>query len=207
MVMSSQIADAAGQSLEEPHMRHGVASSIWPRRSRRTCSSVPHAAFVADDAFVLHPLVLAAQDSQSVTDQKSWRRTDHRASGLTSVINRLRLGHLAMRPGSDFSGLAKLIRMESKSAIDWHDHMDLSDTRADLLPRRTGAQNLPIQGEFVRRLIPVPLSPALEFLSFHQLDVQGTEMQFANQHVERFGNAWFDSRFALTMAFVNLGSP
>jgi hypothetical protein len=40
-----QQADARGQRLEEPDVRDGAASSMWPMRSRRTLvtvTSTPH---------------------------------------------------------------------------------------------------------------------------------------------------------------------
>jgi hypothetical protein len=57
-----QVADAAGQALEEPHVRAGrsqldVAEAFTANLAERDF----HAALVADHAAVLHALVLAAQ--------------------------------------------------------------------------------------------------------------------------------------------------
>src|SRR6202030_2933387 len=57
-----QVADAAGQALEEPHVRAGrsqldVAKALAPNLAERDF----HSALVANHAAVLHALVLAAQ--------------------------------------------------------------------------------------------------------------------------------------------------
>ena len=61
--ISRMLPDTRRQTLEEPHVRRRAhASSMWPMRSRRTLDLRDFdAALVADHAFVLHALVLAAE--------------------------------------------------------------------------------------------------------------------------------------------------
>src|SRR5216683_8006444 len=54
--------------------------------------------------------------------------------------------------------------------------------------------NFPLIGGFV----------ACRLLPLHQLDVQAERLQLADEHVERFGHAGLDARFALDDGLVNL---
>ena len=99
-----QVADAAGQALEEPHVRAGrsqldVAEALAADLAERDF----HAALVADDAAVLHALVLAAQ-AFPVGDRAENLGAEQavalRLEG--AVVDGFRLGDFAMRPGPDF---------------------------------------------------------------------------------------------------------
>ena len=99
-----QVPDAAGQSLEEPHMRAGrsqldVAQALAPYFRERHF----HAALVADHSAMLHALVLAAQ-----TLPVGYRTENARAKQAITlrlerpVVDGFGLGHFAMRPAPDF---------------------------------------------------------------------------------------------------------
>ena len=99
-----QVPDAAGQSLEEPHVRAGrsqldVAQALAADFRQRDF----HAALVADHAAVLHALVLAAQ-----TLPVGYRTENARAEQAIAlrlegaVVDGLGLGDFAMRPAPDF---------------------------------------------------------------------------------------------------------
>src|SRR5437773_12576105 len=98
------MADAARQSLEEP--------DVADRRRERDVSEafaahfgLRHfdAALVADDSAVLHALVLAAQ-ALPVGDRPEDLRAEQAVTFRLErpVVDRLRLGHLAVRPGENF---------------------------------------------------------------------------------------------------------
>ncbi len=81
----------------------GAASSIWPMRSRRTRDERHlDAALLADDALVLHALVLAAQ-ALVVLDRAEDARAEQavalRLEG--AVVDGFRLLDLAVRPGQN----------------------------------------------------------------------------------------------------------
>ena len=101
-----QVADARREALEEPHVADGrrqrdVAEPLAADARLRDLD----AALVANDAAVLHPLVLAAQ-ALPVGD----RAEDFRAEQAVTlrleraVVDRLRLGHLTVRPRQDLLG-------------------------------------------------------------------------------------------------------
>ena len=101
-----QVADAARQPLEEPHVadRRGqrdVAEALAAHLGLRDLD----AALVADHAAVLHALVLAAE-ALPVGDRPEDLRAEQavalRLEG--AVVDRLRLGHLAVRPRQDLLG-------------------------------------------------------------------------------------------------------
>src|SRR6202142_69416 len=109
-----------------------------------------------------------------------------------------------------FSGLAKLMRIESKSAI-WlarsyglerykgrsscpdsagtinHCNYDYKKLAAAPVQNRTGARGLIGRFSFFE----------LRLLAFHQFDVQAQGLQFAHEDVKRFGHARLDAGFAL----------
>ncbi len=100
------MADAAGQALEEPHM--GTGRSQLDMAEALTADlrqSDFHAALVADDAAVLHALVLAAQ-ALPVGDRAEDAGAEQAVTlGLEgTVIDRLRLGDFAVRPAPDLLG-------------------------------------------------------------------------------------------------------
>ena len=99
-----QVPDAAGQSLEEPHMRAGgrqldVAQALTPYFRERHF----HTALVADDPAMLHPLVLSAETFPIRHRTENARAKQPIALRLECpVVDGLGLGYLAMRPASDF---------------------------------------------------------------------------------------------------------
>ena len=101
-----QVADAARQPLEEPHVadRRGqrdVAEALAPHLGLRDFD----AALVADHAAVLHALVLAAQ-ALPVGDRPEDLRAEQAVAFRLEgpVVDRLRLGDLAVRPRHDLLG-------------------------------------------------------------------------------------------------------
>ena len=101
-----QVPDAARQPLEEPDVRHGrreldVAHALAPDLRLRDLD----AALVADDAAVLHPLVLAAE-AFPVGDRAEDLRAEQAVAFRLerAVVDRLGLRHLAERPRADLLG-------------------------------------------------------------------------------------------------------
>src|SRR6202040_71047 len=108
-----------GRPLKNQTCEQGEASSMWPRRSRRTLLSVtstPHLSQMTPRCFIR--LYLPHRHSQSVTGPKMRAENKPSRSGVegrllivsgfvTSPCDQLRI----------FSGEARLIRMASKSAI------------------------------------------------------------------------------------------
>src|SRR5262249_42146474 len=99
-----QVADAAGQALEKPHVRAGRSELDMPEAfAAHLAERHFDAALVADHAAVLHPLVLAAQalpvrdGAKNLGAEQSVALRFERA-----VVDGLRLGNLTMRPGTDF---------------------------------------------------------------------------------------------------------
>src|SRR5437867_13035604 len=98
------MADAAGQPLEEPHMRArrrqlDVAKALATNFRERDF----HAALVADHAAVLHALVLAAETlpvGDRTKNAGAEKTVALRLEG--AVVNGFGLRHLAMRPAPDF---------------------------------------------------------------------------------------------------------
>ena len=101
-----QVADAARQPLEEPDVAHrrgqrDVAEALAAHLRLRDLD----AALVADHAAVLHALVLAAQALPVGDRAEDLRAEQAVALGLErAVVDRLRLGHLAVRPRQDLLG-------------------------------------------------------------------------------------------------------
>ena len=98
-----QVPDPARQPLEEPDMAHrrrqrDVAEPLAPDLRLGDLD----AALVADDAAVLHPLVLAAQALPVGDRAEDLGAEQAVALGLERpVVDGFRLGHLAVRPGQD----------------------------------------------------------------------------------------------------------
>ena len=99
-----QVADAARQALEEPHVRAGrsqldVAEALAADLAERHFD----AALVADHAAVLHALVLAAEAlpvGDGTENLGAEQAVAFRLEG--AVVDGLRLGYFAVRPGPDF---------------------------------------------------------------------------------------------------------
>src|SRR5581483_11446202 len=94
------MADAAGQSFEEPHMRAGRCQlDVSQALTAYFGKSDFHAAFVADHSAMLHALVLAAE-----TLPIGYRSEDASAKQpialrfKSAVINSFRFGYFAVRP-------------------------------------------------------------------------------------------------------------
>ena len=98
-----QMPDARGQALEEPDVRTGagqfdVAKALAAHAGERHF----HAALIADDSAMLHPLVLAAE-----AFPVGYRSEDAGAEQTVAfrlertVINSFRLGDFAEAPASD----------------------------------------------------------------------------------------------------------
>ncbi len=101
-----QVADAARQPLEEPHVadrgrQRDVAEALAADLGLRHLD----AALVADHAAVLHALVLAAQ-ALPVGDRAEDLGAEQAVALRLErpVVDRLRLGDLAVRPREDFLG-------------------------------------------------------------------------------------------------------
>src|SRR5215471_1580605 len=98
-----QQTDARRQRLQEPDVRHGrgqldVAHAVAAHLRERHLD----AALLADDAAVLHALVLAAQALVVLDRPEDARAEQAVALGLEgAVVDRLRLLDLAERPGAD----------------------------------------------------------------------------------------------------------
>ena len=92
-----------GRPLKNQTCEQGLASSMWPRRSRRTLRERDFdAALVADDAAVLHALVLAAEALPVGDGSKDAGAEEAVAFGLEgAVVDGFRLGDFAVRPAAD----------------------------------------------------------------------------------------------------------
>ena len=99
-----QIADAAGQALEKPNVRTGrsqlnVAEALAADFAERDFD----AALIADNAAMLHALVLAAQAFPVGDGAKNLGAEKAVAFGLEgAVVDGLRLGDFAVGPRTDF---------------------------------------------------------------------------------------------------------
>src|SRR5216684_15482 len=99
-----QIADAAGQTLEEPHVRAGRSQlDVAEALAADFAQGDFDAALIADNAAVLHPLVLAAQAFPVGDGAKNLGAKEAVALGFErAVVDGLRLGHFAVGPGTNF---------------------------------------------------------------------------------------------------------
>src|SRR5882762_8860301 len=99
-----QVADAAGQSLEEPHMRaRGCQFDVTEALATNLAKRYFHAALVANYPAVLHALVLTAQAFPVRDGAKNLGAEQAVALRFKgSVIDGLRLGNFAVGPGTDF---------------------------------------------------------------------------------------------------------
>src|SRR6185437_224925 len=94
-------SDSPQHRLQEPDVRDrgrqlDVAHALAPHARQRHF----HRAFLADDALILHPLVLAAQALVVLDRSEDARAEQTVALGLEgAVIDGLRLFDLAVRPG------------------------------------------------------------------------------------------------------------
>src|SRR5262249_43179203 len=99
-----QVADAAGQALEEPDVRAGRSQlNMAEPFAADFGQSDFDAALVADNATVLHALVLAAQALPVGDGTKNLGAEKAVPLGLErTVVDGLRLGDFTVRPGANF---------------------------------------------------------------------------------------------------------
>ncbi len=92
------------QALEEPHVRAGRSQLDMPKAlTAHLAERYFHTALVADHAAVLHALVLAAQTFPVRHRTEDFRAEQAIAFRLErAVVDGLRLGDFAVRPGTDF---------------------------------------------------------------------------------------------------------
>src|SRR5713226_3928990 len=108
-----------GRPLKNQTWEQGLASSIWPRRSRRTrdkVTSTLHLSQITPRCFMR--LYLPHKHSQSAIGPKMRAQNSPPRSGLK--VRYLIVSGLVTSPCDQLrivSGEARLIRMESKSAI------------------------------------------------------------------------------------------
>src|SRR6266851_4167070 len=99
-----QVTDAAGQALEEPHVRAGrskfdVAEALAADLAQGDFDS----ALITDNAAVLHPLVLAAQAFPVGDGAKNLGAKESVALWFErAVVDGLRLGDFSVRPRANF---------------------------------------------------------------------------------------------------------
>ena len=105
-----EVADARRQALEEPDVRAGGRKlDVTEALAADLREGDLDAALVADDAAVLHALVLAAEALPVGDGAKDARAEQAVAFGLEgAVVDGLGLGDLAMRPAADLLGAGKL---------------------------------------------------------------------------------------------------
>src|SRR6185312_2073444 len=98
-----EVADAARQPLEEPDVRHRAGElDVAHALAAHPRTGDLDAALVADDAAVLHPLVLAAQALPVRDRTEDLGAEEAVALRLESpVVDRLGLGDLTIAPGTD----------------------------------------------------------------------------------------------------------
>ena len=99
-----EVPDAAGQALEEPHVRTGAGqfdmAQAFPADARQRNF---HAALVANHAAVLHALILAAQALPILGGAEDTGAEQPVALRLKGpVVDGLRLGDFSMAPAPDF---------------------------------------------------------------------------------------------------------
>src|SRR5256884_3628357 len=99
-----QIADAAGQALEEPHVRTGRSQfDMAEAFAADLGQSDFDAALIANDAPMLHALVLAAKAPPIGDGAKNFGAEETVTLGLEgAVIDGLGLGDFTVRPGANF---------------------------------------------------------------------------------------------------------
>src|ERR1022692_409888 len=100
------VPDAAGQSLEEPHMRAGRCQlNVAEALAAHLGQGYLHAALIADHAAVLHALVFAAETLPVGYRPENAGAEQTIALRLEgAVVDGLRLGDFAVRPTADLFG-------------------------------------------------------------------------------------------------------
>src|SRR5215470_7046802 len=204
-----QVADAAGQALEEPHMRAGRSKLDVPQALAANLRERDfNTALIADDSAMLHPLVFAAQALPVRHGAENLGAKQAVALGLEgAVVDGFRLGHLTMGPRPDFlrtrQADANGIKVRNLAgAIIWARTIQW----LTLLSRRAGLETSYCENRKMRAVQTFfrpggALSKSigrfhlfrLRLLALHQFDVEAQGLQFAHEDVERFGHARFDA--------------
>src|SRR5215469_6510573 len=221
-----QEADAARQRLQEPDVRDrrrelDVAHALAPHPRQRHL----HAALLADDALVLHALVLAAQALVVLDRPEDARAEQAVALGLEgAIVDRLRLLDLAVRPRENLVGardrdadlvedLRRHLRAEKIHYFLVHVFAPFAnisrETRTD--DRRRIFARLSVRPRscviLVRSLGRLGSAGAATLLlRVVQVDVEAERAHLLDEHVERLGNARLERVVAAHDRLVHLGA-
>src|SRR5204863_7327168 len=167
-----QVADTAGQALEEPHVRTGRSQlDVAEALAADLAQGNFDAALIADNAAVLHALVLAAQAFPVSDGAKNLGAEQAVALGFErAVVDGLRLGNFAVRPGTNF------FRARQADA----NGIEIGDQTGAII--RAAA----IQGGFLPpQLSPGPRSDALNLSTLDRLRTQLRNTAKSNWPLQR----------------------
>ena len=143
-----QVADAAGQALEEPNVRaRGCQLNVAQALTAHFAEGDFHAALIADDSAMLHALVFSAQTFPVRHRTENFGAEQTITLGLErTVVDGLRLGDFTVRPRTDFFRTGQ------------------ADTNGIEIGDQTGAiiRAAAIQGDF----LPPRLSPGTRLRQF-----------------------------------------
>ena len=154
------------QALEEPDVRHraGELDMAHPLAAHPGPGDL-HAALVADDATVLHPLVFAAQ-ALPVRDRTEDLGAEEAVPLRLErpVVDRLRLGHFAVAPGTDLlrrrdRDLDRVEILERLWLVKTAEWLQLSVLPLDLEEFHVETEALELAHENVERLRAGPAAP------------------------------------------------
>ena len=166
----------------------GVASVMWPMRSRRTLR-LDHldAALLAHDAAVLHALVLAAVALVVLDRTEDLGAEEPVAFRLEGpVVDRLRLLHLAERPLADLVGR----RDRDPQRVERERILGLLEQAVEI------AQGAPPDSLALRALTSSGRFAAPS-LVFDELDVEAERLELLDEHVEALRQARLEHVLAL----------
>src|SRR5262249_518888 len=169
-------------------------------------------ALLADNAFVLHALVLAAQALVILHRAENARAEQPVALRLEgAVVDRLRLLDLPIGPGQNFlrarnadANLVEILLLDlrTEEIDDFLIHSLFSNGRLPPL-----GMTSPLRSAYSGRRPRQPRSNRLLVrLRLHQLDVQPERPHFLDEHVEALGDAGFESIVAAHDRLVDLGA-
>ena len=206
-----QQADARRQRLQEPDVGDGrgqldMAHALAPDARQRDFDR----ALLADDALVLHPLVLAAQALVVLDRPEDARAEQAVALGLEgTVVDGLRLLDLAVGPGQNLLGrcdrdpdlvedLSRRRRIEKIHNFLVHRlllacrsspaaNSKIFFTQHPALHLGTGAMPGRQRPGIEHRVTRPPPRRALAHLGIVQVDVEAERAHFLDQHVEGLG--------------------
>src|SRR5438445_667402 len=192
-----ELADAAGQPLEEPHVadRRGQLDVTHALAAHARARHLD-AALVAHHARELHALVLAARALVVLGRPEDARAEQAVTLGLERpVVDGLRLLHLAVRPPANLLGRRQLdpdrvkrdgLRMPIEDAPQVLGRLVLSDQAAERPIRQHSVFSLSFLAVFG-----------------HQLDVEREGLKLLHQHVERLRRAGLEEVLPLDDRLVN----